>query len=74
MPIFLLVRQNEKDLKAMFLGHHIFILDYIEPDIFQNGDHEKVLRSAVGKTHVLRLELVMSYTTSHFPLIVLGYP
>ena len=33
-----------------------------------------VLRSAVGKTHVLRLRLVMNYTTSHFPLIVLGYP
>ena len=33
-----------------------------------------VLRSAVGKTHVLRSRLVMIYTTSHFPLIVLGYP
>ncbi len=33
-----------------------------------------VLRSAVGKTHVLRSRLVMNYTTSYFPLIVLGYP
>ena len=31
-----------------------------------------LLRSAVGKTHVLRLGLVMDYTTSYFPLIVLG--
>ncbi len=28
-----------------------------------------VLRSAVGKTHVLRSRLVMDYTTSYFPLI-----
>ena len=33
-----------------------------------------MLRSAVGKTHVLRSRLVMDYTTSHLPLIVLGYP
>ncbi len=33
-----------------------------------------LLRSAVGKTHVLRSGLVMDYTTSYFPLIVLGYP
>ncbi len=33
-----------------------------------------VLRSAVGKTHVLRSGLVMDYTTSYFPLIVLEYP
>ncbi len=33
-----------------------------------------MLRSAVGKTHVLRSGLVMDYTTSYFPLIVLGYP
>ncbi len=33
-----------------------------------------MLRSAVGKTHVLRSGLVMNYTTSYFPLIVLGYP
>ncbi len=33
-----------------------------------------VLRSAVGKTYVLRSRLVVNYTTSHFPLIVLGYP
>ncbi len=33
-----------------------------------------LLRSAVGKTHVLRSRLVMNYTTSHFPLIVLGVP
>ena len=33
-----------------------------------------LLRSAVGKTHVLRQGLVMDYTTSYFPLIVLGYP
>ncbi len=33
-----------------------------------------MLRSAVGKTHVLRSRLVMYYTTSYFPLIVLGYP
>ncbi len=26
-----------------------------------------MLRSAVGKTHVLRSRLVMNYTTSHFP-------
>ncbi len=32
-----------------------------------------MLRSAVGKTHVLRSRLVMEYTTSYFPLIVLGY-
>ncbi len=30
-----------------------------------------ILRSAVGKTHVLRSRPVMNYTTSHFPLIVL---
>ncbi len=35
---------------------------------------KKVLRSAVGKTHVLRSGLVMDYTTSCFPLFVLGYP
>ncbi len=34
---------------------------------------ETVLRSAVGMTHVLRSRLVMDYTTSYFPLIVLGY-
>ena len=33
-----------------------------------------LLRSVVGKTHVLRKGLVMDYTTSYFPLIVLGYP
>ncbi len=33
-----------------------------------------VLRSVVGKTHVLRKGLVMDYTPSYFPLIVLGYP
>ncbi len=33
-----------------------------------------MLRSAVGKTHVLRSRLVMDYTTSYFPLIVFGYP
>ncbi len=33
-----------------------------------------LLRSAVGKTHVLRSRLVMNYTTSYFPFIVLGYP
>ncbi len=33
-----------------------------------------LLRSAVGKTHVLRSRLVMNYTTSYFPLVVLGYP
>ncbi len=33
-----------------------------------------VLRSAVGMTHVLRSGLVMGYTTSYLPLIVLGYP
>ena len=33
-----------------------------------------MLRSTVGKTHVLRSGLVMDYTTSYFPLIVLGYP
>ena len=33
-----------------------------------------VLRSAVGKTHVLRSGLVMNYATSYFTLIVLGYP
>ncbi len=27
-----------------------------------------------SKTHVLRSRLVMDYTTSYFPLIVLGYP
>ncbi len=32
------------------------------------------MQSAVGKTHVLRSGLVMDYTTSYFPLIVLGYP
>ncbi len=32
-----------------------------------------ILRSAVGKTHVLRSRLVMNYNTSHFSLIVLGY-
>ncbi len=32
-----------------------------------------LLRSAVGMTHVLRSGLVMDYTTSYFPLIVLGY-
>ena len=32
-----------------------------------------LLRSAVGITHVLRSGLVMGYTTSCFPLIVLGY-
>ncbi len=32
-----------------------------------------LLRSAVGMTHVLRSRLVMDYTTSYFPLIVLGY-
>ncbi len=32
-----------------------------------------MLRSAVGKTHVLRSRLVMDYTTSYFPLIVLGF-
>ena len=33
-----------------------------------------LLRSAVGKTHVLQSRLVMNYATSYFPLIVLGYP
>ncbi len=33
-----------------------------------------MLQSAVGKTHVLRSGLVMDYTTSYFPFIVLGYP
>ena len=32
-----------------------------------------ILRSAVSRTHVLRSRLVMNYTTSYFPLIVLGY-
>ncbi len=30
-----------------------------------------MLQSAVGKTHVFRSGLVMDYTTSYFPLIVL---
>ena len=33
-----------------------------------------LLRSAMGKTHILRSRLVMDYTTSYFPLIMLGYP
>ncbi len=33
-----------------------------------------MLRSAVGKTHVLRSGLVMDYTTSYLPLIVMRYP
>ncbi len=33
-----------------------------------------LLRSAVGKTHVLLSGLVMNYATSYFPLMVLGYP
>ncbi len=33
-----------------------------------------VLRSAVGMTHLLRSGLVMDYTISYFPLIVLGHP
>ncbi len=33
-----------------------------------------MLRSAVGMAHVLWSRLVMNYTTSYFPLIVLGYP
>ncbi len=32
-----------------------------------------MLRSAVGMAHVLRSRLVMDYTTSYFPLIVLEY-
>ncbi len=36
--------------------------------------HQLLLQSAVGRTHVLRSSLVMDYTTSYFPLIVLGYP
>ncbi len=32
-----------------------------------------MLQSAVGMAHVLRSGLVMGYTTSYFPLIVLGY-
>ncbi len=32
-----------------------------------------MLRSAVGMAHVLRSGLVMGYTTSYLPLIVLGY-
>ncbi len=32
-----------------------------------------MLRSALGMTHVLQSRLVMDYTTSYFPLIVLGY-
>ncbi len=42
---------------------------------FENdGWTDRLLRSAVYKTHVLRSRLVMDYTTSYFPLIVLGYP
>ena len=33
-----------------------------------------LLPSAVGMAHVLRSRLVMDYTTSYFPLIVLEYP
>ncbi len=33
-----------------------------------------LLRSAVGKTHVLRSRLVMDYTTSYFPLSLLECP
>ena len=32
------------------------------------------MRSVVGMAHVLRSRLVMDYTTSYFPLIMLGYP
>ncbi len=32
-----------------------------------------MLRSAVGKTHVLRSRLVMDYTTSYFPSIVFWF-
>ncbi len=39
-----------------------------------NGGFMNVLRSVVGMAHVLRSRLVMDCTTSHFPLIVLGYP
>ncbi len=41
---------------------------------FRQGGSLLLLQSAVGKTRVLRSRLVMNYTTSHFPLIVLGYP
>ncbi len=46
----------------------------------QSEDHQhhsmfshKLLRSAVGMTHVLQSRHVMDYTTSYFPLMVLGY-
>ncbi len=35
------------------------------------GKLRNMLRSAVGMTHVLRSRLVMGYTTSYFPLIML---
>ncbi len=35
---------------------------------------DNMLWSVVGMAHVLRSRLVMDYTTSYFPLIVLGYP
>ncbi len=46
----------------------------IEHLVLQKTIRVILLRSAVGKTHVLRSGLVMDYTTSYFPVIVLGYP
>ncbi len=56
-----------------FIGKHLWKMIHL-PINTKIQPVTYMLRSAVGKTYVLRLRLVMDYTTSHFPLILLGYP